>query len=28
MVDQVDLDLIKRVVDTTNAIKSGLLTAQ
>jgi hypothetical protein len=28
MVDQVDLDLIKRVVDTTNAIKSGVLQAQ
>jgi len=27
-VDQVDLDLIKRVVDTTNAIKSGVLQAQ
>ncbi len=28
MVDNVDLDLIKRVVDTTNAIKSGILQAQ
>lgn len=28
MIDPVHLDLIKRVVDTTNAIKSGILQAQ